>query len=206
MFFNNVLYVVSDKVTYWAVRGQLKIHITFTGASVTSKMKLCDEVLVWVAFSISDSHSSLLSLPPVNQLSIFSQINWLSNCLQIHFSTSNTDFMQSWANSILTPEYEYEYIRSKNKKLNTPDDHVFTSMSMSSPHIPPCTPPPLYMDTSYTDASKVLQNISNFLGVMIRKHRKNCECCHHHSLLKGHNVNVKIVVPNCQKCYQCLKC
>ena len=34
----------------------------------------------------------------------------------------------------------------------------------------------------------------------------NCECCHHHSLLKGHNVNVKIVVPNCQKCYQCLKC
>ena len=38
------------------------------------------------------------------------------------------------------------------------------------------------------------------------KHRKNCECCHHHSLFKGHNVNVKIVVPNCQKCYQCLKC
>ena len=38
------------------------------------------------------------------------------------------------------------------------------------------------------------------------KHRKNCECCHHHSLFRGHNVNVKIVVPNCQKCYQCLKC
>ena len=38
------------------------------------------------------------------------------------------------------------------------------------------------------------------------KHRKNCECCHHHSLFKGHNVYVKIVVPNCQKCYQCLKC
>ena len=38
------------------------------------------------------------------------------------------------------------------------------------------------------------------------KHRKNCECCHHHSLFKGHNVNVNIVVLNCQKCNQCLKC
>ena len=26
------------------------------------------------------------------------------------------------------------------------------------------------------------------------KHRKNCECCHHHSVLKGHNVIVHIVV------------
>ena len=31
------------------------------------------------------------------------------------------------------------------------------------------------------------------------KHRKNCECCHHHSLFKGHNVTVNIVVLNCQK-------
>ena len=38
------------------------------------------------------------------------------------------------------------------------------------------------------------------------KHRKNCECCPHHSLFKGHNVNVNIVVLNCQKCNQCLKC
>ena len=38
------------------------------------------------------------------------------------------------------------------------------------------------------------------------KHRKNCECCPRHSLLKGHNVTVNIVVPNCQKCSQCLKC
>ena len=38
------------------------------------------------------------------------------------------------------------------------------------------------------------------------KHRKNCECCHHHSLFKGHNVIVHIVVLNCQKCNQCLKC
>ena len=38
------------------------------------------------------------------------------------------------------------------------------------------------------------------------KHCKNCECCHHHSLFKGHNVNVNIVVPNCQKCNQYLKC
>ena len=36
------------------------------------------------------------------------------------------------------------------------------------------------------------------------KHRKNCECCHHHSLFKGHNVIVHIVVFNCQKCNQCL--
>jgi len=27
-----------------------------------------------------------------------------------------------------------------------------------------------------------------------------------HSLFKGHNVNVNIVVLNCQKCNQCLKC
>ena len=39
-----------------------------------------------------------------------------------------------------------------------------------------------------------------------KKHRKNCECCHHHSLFKGHNVIVHIVVLNCQKCNQCLKC
>ena len=38
------------------------------------------------------------------------------------------------------------------------------------------------------------------------KHRKNCECCPRHSLFKGHNVNVDIVVLNCQKCNQCLKC
>ena len=38
------------------------------------------------------------------------------------------------------------------------------------------------------------------------KHRKNCECCHHHSIFKGHNVIVHIVVLNCQKCNQCLQC
>ena len=32
------------------------------------------------------------------------------------------------------------------------------------------------------------------------KHRKNCECCHHHSVFKGHNAIVHIVVLNCQKC------
>ena len=41
---------------------------------------------------------------------------------------------------------------------------------------------------------------------MLEKHRKNCECCPHHSLFKSHNVNVNIVVLNCQKCNQCLKC
>merc|ERR1712051_50630 len=39
-----------------------------------------------------------------------------------------------------------------------------------------------------------------------KKHRKNCECCHHHSVFKGHNAIVHIVVLNCQKCNQCLKC
>ena len=39
-----------------------------------------------------------------------------------------------------------------------------------------------------------------------KKHPKNCECCHHHSVFKGHNVIVHIVVLNCQKCNQCLKC
>ena len=38
------------------------------------------------------------------------------------------------------------------------------------------------------------------------KHRKNCECCHHHSVFKGHNAIVHIVVLNCQECNQCLKC
>ena len=38
------------------------------------------------------------------------------------------------------------------------------------------------------------------------KQCKNCECCHNHSLFKGHNVNVNIVILNCQKCNQCLKC
>ena len=35
-----------------------------------------------------------------------------------------------------------------------------------------------------------------FLTLRIKKHRKNCECCHRHSLFKGHNVNVNIVVLN----------
>ena len=39
-----------------------------------------------------------------------------------------------------------------------------------------------------------------------KKHRKNCEFCPRPSLFKGHNVNVSIVVLNCQKCNQCLKC
>ena len=43
-------------------------------------------------------------------------------------------------------------------------------------------------------------------GCIQYKHRKNCECCHHHSLFKGHNVIVHIDVHNCQKCNQCLKC
>ena len=37
------------------------------------------------------------------------------------------------------------------------------------------------------------------------KHRKNCECCPCHSLIKGHNVIVDIVVLNCHKCNQCHK-
>ena len=42
--------------------------------------------------------------------------------------------------------------------------------------------------------------------IVFEKHRKNCECCHHHSVFKDHNVIVHIVVLNCQKCNQCLKC
>ena len=38
------------------------------------------------------------------------------------------------------------------------------------------------------------------------KHRKNCKRCPCHSLFKGHNVNVNIVVLNCQKCNQCFNC
>ena len=47
---------------------------------------------------------------------------------------------------------------------------------------------------------------SNIVGFFLWKHRKNCECCHHHSFFKGHNVIVYIVVLNCQKCKKCLKC
>ena len=39
-----------------------------------------------------------------------------------------------------------------------------------------------------------------------KKHCKNCECCPRHSLFKGRNVIVNIVVLNCQTCNQCLKC
>ena len=38
------------------------------------------------------------------------------------------------------------------------------------------------------------------------KHHKNCKCCPRHSLFKGHNVIVDIVVLNCQKWNQGLKC
>ena len=36
--------------------------------------------------------------------------------------------------------------------------------------------------------------------------RKNCECCPRHSLFKGHNEIVDIVVLNCKKCIQWHKC
>ena len=45
-----------------------------------------------------------------------------------------------------------------------------------------------------------------YKGTPPLKHRKNCECCHHHSLFKGHNVTVNIVVLKFQKWNQCLKC
>ena len=38
------------------------------------------------------------------------------------------------------------------------------------------------------------------------KHRNNCECCHHHSVFKGHNAIVHIVVLNCQKCKEVINC
>ena len=44
------------------------------------------------------------------------------------------------------------------------------------------------------------------INILSTKHRKNCECCPRHSLFKGHNVIANIVVLNCQKCNQCLKC
>ena len=46
-------------------------------------------------------------------------------------------------------------------------------------------------------------DIPSFLSVLKCKHRKNCKCCHHHSVFKGHNVIIHIVVLNCQKCDQC---
>ena len=46
----------------------------------------------------------------------------------------------------------------------------------------------------------------NLRCVLLQKHHKSCECCPRHSLFKGHNVIVNIVVLNCQKCDQCLKC
>ena len=39
-----------------------------------------------------------------------------------------------------------------------------------------------------------------------KKHRKNCECCHHHSVFRSHNVIVYYVVLKCQQSNQCLKC
>ena len=53
--------------------------------------------------------------------------------------------------------------------------------------------------------TEVEEGISKLWRTLL-KHRKNCECCHHHSFFKGHNVIVNIVVLNCQKCNQCLKC
>ena len=51
-----------------------------------------------------------------------------------------------------------------------------------------------------------IYNVSGRLHNHCVKHRKNCECCPRHSLFKGHSVIVDIVVLNCQKCNQFLKC
>ena len=36
---------------------------------------------------------------------------------------------------------------------------------------------------------EIWKNYCDVKGSHLFKHRKNCECCHHHSLFKGHNVN-----------------
>ena len=51
----------------------------------------------------------------------------------------------------------------------------------------------------WTENIKVALKESLPNAIFEEKHRKNCECCHHHSLFKGHNVTVNIVVLNCQK-------
>ena len=67
----------------------------------------------------------------------------------------------------------------------------------------------LHYDIEETWITHIFLIIFDFplkLALYSTKHRKNCECCPGHSLFKGHNVNVNIVVLNCQKCNQCLKC
>ena len=58
----------------------------------------------------------------------------------------------------------------------------------------------------YIAAPSGRNTAAQYQGTPHVKHRKNCECCHHHSLFKGHNAIVHIVVLNCQKCNQCLEC
>ena len=66
--------------------------------------------------------------------------------------------------------------------------------------------PTKIFETSMTIESKKYMYIYIRNSCGVYKHRKNCECCPRHSLFKGHNVIVNIVVLNCQKCNQCLKC
>ena len=39
----------------------------------------------------------------------------------------------------------------------------------------------------------------SYSAYLLSKHRKNCKCCPRHSLFKGHNVKLNIIVFNCQK-------
>ena len=49
-----------------------------------------------------------------------------------------------------------------------------------------------------TQICVIISNLEN--AECITKHRKNCECCHHHSVFKSHNVIVSFVVLNCLRC------
>ena len=51
------------------------------------------------------------------------------------------------------------------------------------------------LPTKYPLAAQT--HLRQHLIIIHIKHRKNCECCPHHSLFKGHNVIVNIVVLNC---------
>ena len=52
----------------------------------------------------------------------------------------------------------------------------------------------------------VLPIFKKDMGCQFSKKNMNWECCHCHSLFKGHKAIVDNVVLNWQQCNQCLKC
>ena len=122
-------------------------------------------------------------------------VHWVWNCT-LHFTVSSSRHYHTQEKST-TPHRHYHTLDHTTQyilhlKPSCSSRHYYTvyyTLCMK-----------LHISKHHTAATTRWTTLhSKLINWRVRKkHRKNCECCHHHSLFQGHNVNANIVVPNCQ--------